>query len=411
MHRHRFALAASILFPLTAGSVAACGDDEEAGGGSTAAPLVLEGQTELFPGLDYSTGLQPPGSPVQASFSVTAAGVGKVRAEVVASGSSSSPTLTGVPGTGSLAIEGGFGLNGQLVVDISGLPSYDGPIPGIENVNIPIQGSATFDPFSIGAPTPSRADIPPADLPGIPLPGGIPGQLVLKVAAGSFVEVSFAGTCAGIDGGEATYSGTLARSGTLVIEPNIEIEVPILGTQSYAIPSFTVDLASALGSTEVVMTAPVKSYGAKPGSGDHVTGSCSPGTGGAGAGGGGVGGGAVGGSGAGGVGAGGGGPEPPCASEPTYQDCLGCFAAEQPAGYNDFANAYINQCLCANECAAACTADCVDPNVVTPGCESCLGNLPGGSGCATGLADECAASGAACTQFYNDVAQYCSGKP
>jgi hypothetical protein len=299
----RFAIFALVLIPVLAAALPGCGDDEA---GSPAPPLTLTGETELLPGLDYSTGLQPPGSPVQASFSVSAGGVARLSAEAVASGSESSPTLTGTPGTGTLAIEGGFVLAGQLEVDISGLPSYSGPIPGIENTEIVIAGEAPFDPFSIGGSVPARADIPPSELPGIPLPGGIPGQLVITIAEGSFLELGFSPTCAGIDGGEASYSGSVVRSGSLVLAPVIEVEVPIVGTKTFEIPSFTVDLA--LGESPIVASAKVDGYGGKPSTGDHQSGSCmSAGVGGAGQGGAGqgVGGAGVGGAGVGGMGSGG----------------------------------------------------------------------------------------------------------
>ena len=138
--------------------------------------VTFEDQSELFPGFEFSTGLQPAGSPVQASFAVTAKGTSTLRAVAAPHGSESSPMLTGLPTTGWIAIDGGFALTGELKIDVSGLPSYEGPIPGIENVSIPFSGSATFDPFAIGTTVSARADIPASRLPGIPLPGGIPGN-------------------------------------------------------------------------------------------------------------------------------------------------------------------------------------------------------------------------------------------
>jgi hypothetical protein len=266
----------SVATPLALALFAAAACHHEGSGeGNGSAALTLESETDLFPGFDYTTGLQPPDSPVQASFTLTAQGAASIRAEATASGSASSPTLTGLPGTGRLAIEGGFALIGELNVDINGLPSYEGPIPGLDNVHIPIAQTGTFDPFVIDTPTSVSADIPPSDLPGIPLPGGIPGQLVLSVAEGSFVELAFAGRCAGVEDGEAVFTGTLARSGTLVIVPRIEIDAPVLGTKIYDIPAFTLDLAAAIEVSDIAMTAPVESYGSKPSAGDHATGSCS----------------------------------------------------------------------------------------------------------------------------------------
>ncbi|MEJ7731220.1 MAG: hypothetical protein WKG00_18640 [Polyangiaceae bacterium] len=276
MHRDHFAGFALAVCTLAFVSTG-CGDDESTDGAGTAAgKLAFDGETELFPGFEYATGLQPAGSPVQASFTLTASGVATVHAEAVASGSSNAPTLTGLPGTGKLGLEGAFAMIGQLKIDVSGVPGYDGAIPGIEDISIPVSQLAAFDPFLLQAPADAEAPIPATDLPGIPLPGGIPGQLVLAVAEGSVVQASFAGSCAGIGDGEAVYAGALSRGGSLVIAPRVEIEVPVVGTQTFDIPSFTVDLAGALGTSDVVMTAKVKGYSSKP-AGDSVDGSCDAG--------------------------------------------------------------------------------------------------------------------------------------
>jgi hypothetical protein len=303
MNTSRIAILALCL-PLAAGVLMpACDDSDE-----SASNITFAAEDPLFPDFDFSTGLQPAASPVQASFTITANGASHVSASAKASGSEDSPTLTGLPQTGALNITGGFGMEGQLKIDISGLPSYDGPIPGIENVDIPFTGSNAFSPFAIETPVSTRAAIPPQRLPEIPLPGGIPGQLVLEVAEGSFIETSFSGTCAGISGTQASYTGSIDRAGSLVIQPSVEVEVPLIGTQVFEIPSFTVDLA--LGSSDLSMTAAVDTFGDKPEAGDHREGACTPtgtsGSGGGGAGGSGEGGSAVGGGGAGGSGVDGG---------------------------------------------------------------------------------------------------------
>ncbi|NUP08252.1 MAG: hypothetical protein HOW73_19555 [Polyangiaceae bacterium] len=241
------------------GAVAIASSVGVAGCESEPAYLTLRGEEEVLPGFSYSTGLQPPGSPVQASFDLSAGGTTVVEVKTQPSGSASAPELIGIRGGGTLSLQGGFAMTGTLKIDIDGLPSYDGPIPGIENVNIAFEGKTTFDPFSIGKPQSAKADIPPARLPPIPLPGGIPGSLVLDVAEGSFIEVGFTGSCAGIEGDTASYEGDLTRGGALVIKPSVEVDVPIIGKQVFEIPSFTVDLVLDAGT--ISASAAVTEYG------------------------------------------------------------------------------------------------------------------------------------------------------
>ncbi|TKC99479.1 hypothetical protein [Polyangium fumosum] len=301
--------------------IGACSSDDGAASSASAASEVVElplhGEDNLFPGFAYSTGLQPSGSPVQASFDLTAKGVATVDAKAAPSGSKSAPKLNGMAGSGKVALSGGFSMVGNLKVDINMLPPYDGPIPGLDNVEIAFEGSTAFDPFSIGTGVTTQALIPPVRLPDIPLPGNIPGSLVLEIEDGSFVEIGFTGTCAAIDGTDVAYEGDIVRGGSLLIQPSIEIKVPLVGTKTFEIPKFTVDLA--LGTTNLAMSAEVSTFGL-PASGDEAKVGTCEGDGAGGGGGssssssssssgtGGTGGSGTGGSGAGGSGGSGGGP-------------------------------------------------------------------------------------------------------
>src|SRR5262249_22719595 len=137
----RFALGALSIFAFTAGCSSGASPDHHDDG---VAEVAFDGKVELLPNLDFSTGLVPSGAPVQASFSVSAAGSAKVTAVAAASESGGSPVLTGLPGRGLLTVDGGFSLEGELKVELSGLPSYDGPIPGLDDVDIPVHGEAAF---------------------------------------------------------------------------------------------------------------------------------------------------------------------------------------------------------------------------------------------------------------------------
>jgi hypothetical protein len=363
---HRFRLrsgllTATLLALLGSSALPGCDDEENAAGGGE---LTLAGESELFPSLEYATGLVPAGSPVQASFTVSATGKTTLAGKAIASGAESSTTLSGVPDSGRFAIEGGFALIGQLKIDIDGLPSYDGPIPGIENVDIPIVGETKLSPFSIGKAVSARADVPPADLPGIPLPGGIPGQLVIAIADGSFVELSLSASCAGADGKDASWVGSVDRAGVLVLAPRVEVEVPFIGTQSFDIPQLTVDLA--LGQSEIAATGVVGGYGEKPASGDHVSGACTAGEGGADTGGAGAGsadGGAPGSSGGNGAG---GDPSSSTSSSGASCDIGSCFACAEcavdgPCMEEAAVCANNKECSVIANCQVNCsTQECVD---------------------------------------------------
>lgn len=117
--------------------------------------------------------------------------------------------------------------------------------------------------------------------------------------------MTFTPSCAAIDGKKASYEGQLARAGSLVIAPSIEIEVPFIGTETFEIPSFTVDLA--LGADAIVASADVGEFGASIDGEKAKVGNCSAGEGGGGDGGGPQGGGNDAGGGAQGGGASGGG--------------------------------------------------------------------------------------------------------
>lgn len=254
-------------------SFVACGDDTSTSG-TDLSEVTFEKEVELFPGFDFDTGLQPPASPVQASFAVLAEGNATVTAIAAASGSEGSPTLSGLPDKGTLKLGGGFSMTGNLIVDLTGV-SYDGAIPGLDNVDIPFEGEATFDPFLLEGDAEGKADIEPAELPGIPLPAPVPGELVLTIVEGSFVSVTLSGRSVCVDGSEGRYDATIARGGTLVIAPLIRIEV--LGvSEDFPIPEFSVDFALG-GPEDIAMKADVESFGAKPGDGDHVSEKCESG--------------------------------------------------------------------------------------------------------------------------------------
>ncbi|NUO50302.1 MAG: hypothetical protein HOV80_15715 [Polyangiaceae bacterium] len=215
-------------------------------------PVALEASFELLDGFSYDTGKLPGSGPVQVSLVVSGSAVANVHLPAVASDASGDPALHAA-GPGTIEISGGFALDGTLKVDQSGLPGYDGDIPGLADINLPISGSASVESFGIGAPATVSAAITPGDLPPIPLPGGVPGKLQLSVAEGSTVDVSLEGICATFDDGDATYQGTAVRGGTINIGIAVELEIPITGSKKFDIATVGVPIPES--SYEVAASA------------------------------------------------------------------------------------------------------------------------------------------------------------
>lgn len=204
--------------------------------------VYFRAEAPALPDFGWDSGLQPPASPVQLQLSVSSRGVAVVNAVATSSGSASAPVLAAVQSGGNVAIDGALVLEGRLVIGITGLPKYDGPIPGLSNIEFKFSDTQVFDPFLIGQTVTAAARIPAVTLPPIPLPGGIDGDLILEAAEGSTVDLTFEGTCAAIEGDQAEYLGTLARGGNLVLRARIEVEVPGLGTRSFAIPDISIPI-------------------------------------------------------------------------------------------------------------------------------------------------------------------------
>lgn len=207
------------------------------------ATFPLDGSAELLGGFSFDTGLKPSSGPVQLSLALSGEGKATAHAVGLAVDGDGGPVLYQV-GEGSVAIEGGIKLDGRLVVDVPGVTQYDGDIPGLEDVRIVIAGESKFDAFAIEVPATAVAAIPETALPPIPLPGGVPGTLNLRVAAGSSLTVALTGTCAGIDGDTATFRASGVRSGTLVLGAEVAIKVPVVGEKKFDVGEISVPIPS-----------------------------------------------------------------------------------------------------------------------------------------------------------------------
>jgi hypothetical protein len=260
-----------VLFALTTALAAALGVGCGSDAGTTpaeASEIAFHGEASALPDFSYDTGLLPDNSPVQLDLGVSVAGGVTADAIAISSGPAASPTLSGKPGSGQYKLDVHFKLGGKLHVDVKGVPQYDGPIPGIENIDVMFGGSAAFDPFLLDGMASTTANIPETKLPPIPLPGGIPGVLQITIDGSSTLTSEFRGVCAGVTAGPeamGTYRGETSTSGRLKLLTAIEIKIPLLGSKSFAGP----DIDLPLGPTKAGLdlgTKPVPGGGdAKPG--------------------------------------------------------------------------------------------------------------------------------------------------
>lgn len=256
MFSHRIAPALlTVLLP--AALVTACsGADGAATSAGDSADVAFHGELRPFDGLDLSSGMQPPASPVQVALSFAVDGAVTVDAKAVSGGPADAPRVAGTPGSGKQEIKARLKADAKVKVDLSAL-QYDGPLPGIEALDVAFAGASTFDPFLLDGSSLATADVPETRLPPIPLPGGIPGSIVLTIEKGSFVRSSFHGTCANVTTGAsptAHYVGATKLDGELLVRGTVEIKAPL--SKKIEIPSFKVkiparDLAVDLGEVGV----------------------------------------------------------------------------------------------------------------------------------------------------------------
>ena len=239
------------MLSLLAGACAA-EDSSGAGGGSASNDLVFHGEQSVLPSFAYDTGLLPAASPVQLQLKLSAGGGLTADAKAIAGGSGDALAIAGVPGSGLFKLDAHIKLEGMLHVDVQGGLRYDGPIPGIENLDISFGGEAVFDPFLLDGKTAKvTAPIPEIKLPPIPLPGGLPGSLNITVATGSVLTTELAGDCAGFSDHTAELQAHTSTGGTLVLASEIVIKIPVIGEKKFPIPSVTVQIPAFTAAMEL----------------------------------------------------------------------------------------------------------------------------------------------------------------
>jgi hypothetical protein len=241
--------------------VASCGGKDET---TTDEGLLFQGEGKLLEGFTFNTGPQPPSGPATLSLRLSGGGAVKVSARGAVEGSK----LTGRAQSGKVEIDAHVKMDGTLKIDTS-VKKSSGDIPGLKDIDIPITGTAAFDPFLLeGGSAEVTAAIPETNLPDIPL-GSVPGKLKLTIVAGSQLTSKYEATCMTIASGAAQYAGHAITSGTLVIKGTIVLELPSPLNKEIELPEMKVTIPSA---TSEVVFASVATNGAE----DSVTGSCGP---------------------------------------------------------------------------------------------------------------------------------------
>jgi len=201
--------------------------------------LEFGGKIPVLPDFSFDTGLQPSSGPVQIEFQLSAGGSLEASAQAVAGGSGDRVAVAAVPGSGEFALDAHFKLGAMMHVDVSGM-RYDGPVPGIENVDIAFGGRTTFDPFLMDGTASVTASLPETKLPDIPLPGGLPGHLELIIAEGSTMTSELAGTCASFEANNASFLATTTTRANIILVSKIVQTVPIVGDKDFGLPTIAI---------------------------------------------------------------------------------------------------------------------------------------------------------------------------
>jgi hypothetical protein len=238
-----------------------CGSD---GDSANDEGLLFHGEGKLLDGFKFDTGPQPSSGPASVTLRLSGAGTVKVDAR----GSVAAGKLAGRAGTGQMQIEAHVKLDGTLKIDTA-LKKSTGDIPGLKDIDVPITGTASFDPFLLeGGTADVTANIPETKLPDIPL-GSVPGKLRLTIVGGSQLVSKFHANCMTVTSGSAQYDGEAETSGTILLKGTIVLELPSPLNKEIELPEIKVPIPSAKSKVEF---AAVATAGAE----DGTAGACSP---------------------------------------------------------------------------------------------------------------------------------------
>jgi hypothetical protein len=245
--------------------IVACGASNDAEGGAAGTGAVaLHAEAAPLADFKYDTGLLPLVSPAQVQLKLSAGGGLTISAAADPGGDG----LVGTKGGGKVALDLHVKVDGRLKVT-SFLKNYDGDLPGLKDIDIPIRGEVPFDGLLLGdgESASATADLPETTLPEIPL-GAVPGALVITVMKGSTLTSTFHGTCVSVAGGQATYTGESKTTGKLRLKGTIVLKLPAPLNKSIDLPVIEVPVPG--------VTTKVEGAAAAAGVGDSKQGACGP---------------------------------------------------------------------------------------------------------------------------------------
>lgn len=208
---------------------------------SPPADVSFHATAEPLRAFSYDSGLVPAASPAQIELKLSAKGALTVDAAFT----QAADHLAGVAGGGKVTLDVHVKMDGRLKLD-SPVKQYDGDLPGLKDIDIPIAAGVAFDPFLLddGRSADVSAELPETKLPPIPL-GSVPGTLTLTILKGSVLTSKFHGSCVSVAGGQASYTGTAGTSGKLLIAGTLALSLPAPFDKTVDLPTIEVPIAES----------------------------------------------------------------------------------------------------------------------------------------------------------------------
>ncbi len=255
-------------------SIGGCGSDGDDPAPPEQQTVNFAGEAAALPDVAINTGWEPFGEPIQVKLTFDVEGTLSAAADALVGGTATAPILSGKAGTGTYDLSMKLVFQALIKLDFAGA-DYEGPISEDTDISYEISGQTTFDPFSLAEATLLTAEIPRVELARIPIGPSVPGvtgDLVIHISG--TVTSYYQGLCAAISDTSAVYNATTSTDADLILEPSVEISIPLLGEKSlpvFDIPVKIPGVAAAidLGTHDVTPSGgPVDGGGEKADVGD-----------------------------------------------------------------------------------------------------------------------------------------------